>query len=82
LSSAFTRSYPHLREGFLSIKKKGVFFMSHDQQQHDLRRRQEVAEQAKRLAESLAGKAQADKQAEFPREFSATGKSATAAIEP
>ena len=50
-------------------------------EQPDLRRRAEVAEQAKRLAESLAGKAQADKQAEFPREFAASGK-ATAAIEP
>ena len=56
--------------------------MSQHQQQPDLRRRAEVAEQAKRLAEALAGKAQGDKQAEFPREFAASGKSTFAAIEP
>ena len=58
--------------------------MSHDQQKQDLRQRQEVAAQAKHLADSLAGKAAAETKAEFPREFSASGagKSIRAAIEP
>ena len=57
--------------------------MSHAEKQQDLRRRQEVAEQAKRLAESLAGKAASEKKSEFPREFSATGLGkSSAAIEP
>ena len=57
--------------------------MSSHQEQRDLRRRQEVAQQAKRLADSLAGKPQADKKAEFPREFTAFGDGKVlAAIEP
>ena len=57
--------------------------MSHNQDQQDLRCRQEVAEQAKHLAESLAGKADAERKAEFPREFMASGAGkALAAIEP
>ena len=57
--------------------------MSTDRNEQDLRHRQEVAEQAKRLADALAGKAAVEKKAEFPREFSASGLGkATAAIEP
>ena len=59
--------------------------MSSHQEQGDLRSRQQVAEQAKKMAESLAGKADAEKKAEFPREFAASGTGKVtnvAAIEP
>ena len=45
--------------------------MAHDQNPQDLRRRQEVADRAKRMAESLATKTDGKKAEEFPREFSA-----------